>query len=66
MQVNDGSEDSPYMFSRVTSAALDTTMLYGTGPPGKPNGLSRSVFRPSDDAVTFPYNIPGSAHKVCW
>lgn len=61
MQVNSGSDDSPYMFTRETSAALDTTMLYGRGPPAKPNGLSRSVFRPSDDAVTFPYNIPGNA-----
>ena len=33
--------------------------MYGSGPPGLPNGLSRSAFRPSDDACTLPYNIPG-------
>eukprot|EP01037_Dinobryon_pediforme_P024056 gene24056-25706_t len=32
-----------------------------TGPPGLPNGLPRSAFRPSDDACTLPYNIPGNA-----
>ena len=33
----------------------------GRGPPVKLNGLSRSLFRPSDDAVTMGYNIPGNA-----
>jgi uncharacterized protein len=36
-------------------------MMNGRGPPGEPVGLSRSLFRPSDDAVTLPYNVPGNA-----
>jgi meiotically up-regulated gene 157 (Mug157) protein len=62
MQVDDGkSDNTPYAFQRTTSNALDTLMLRGHGPPAHPNGLSRSLFRPSDDAVTLPYNIPGNA-----
>lgn len=41
--------------------ALDTLELYGRGPPVRLTGLSRSLFRPSDDAVTMGYNIPGNA-----
>ena len=36
-------------------------MMSGRGPPAKVNGLSRSLFRPSDDGVTLPFNIPGNA-----
>jgi uncharacterized protein len=36
-------------------------MMYGRGPATKLTGLSRSLFRPSDDATTFQYNIPGNA-----
>lgn len=36
-------------------------MMYGRGPSTKLTGLSRSLFRPSDDATTFQYNIPGNA-----
>lgn len=36
-------------------------MMSGRGPPAHKNGLSRSLFRPSDDGVTLPYNIPGNA-----
>lgn len=35
--------------------------LDGRGPPARLTGLTRSMFRPSDDGVTFPYNIPGNA-----
>lgn len=60
MQHDDGSSaNPPYTFRRDTSEALDTLIMSGRGPPAHPNGLSRSLFRPSDDAVTLPYNVPG-------
>jgi meiotically up-regulated gene 157 (Mug157) protein len=62
MQADDGrSPTPPYLFARTTSEALDTLSVQGRGPPCKPNGLTRSLFRPSDDAVTLPYHIPGNA-----
>ena len=68
------SPNPPYLFQRVTGEALDTLSMQSRGPPVKPQhpkqsgagatgeqlwGLSRSLFRPSDDAVTLSYNIPG-------
>jgi len=38
--------------------------LNGFGYPGKHNGLSRCVFRPSDDETVFPYLIPANAMAV--
>ena len=62
MQADDGTLPSPhYLFQRTTTESLDTLMMGGRGPPGTATGLSRSLFRPSDDAVTLPYNIPGNA-----
>jgi uncharacterized protein len=61
MQSQTGQNDSPsYLFERETTVATDTLMMDGRGPPSKPIGLSRQLFRPSDDAVTLPYNIPGN------
>ena len=65
MQADTGrSADSPYLFRRTTSESMDTLSIQGRGPPSNPNGLTRSLFRPSDDAVTLPYNIPGNA-MIC-
>lgn len=62
MQTDNGQgANPPYLFERLTTAQLDTLMLNGRGPPAKLTGLSRSLFRPSDDAVALPYNIPGNA-----
>ena len=58
---NGQSESQPYHFQRVTAVATDTLMLSGLGTPAGINGLTRSLFRPSDDAVTLPYNIPGNS-----
>lgn len=65
MQKEDGTGHTvPYTFQRMTTEALDTLMMGGRGPPGHECGLTRSLFRPSDDAVTLPYNIPGK-HLQC-
>lgn len=63
MQKDDGkSKMPPYLFQRLTTTASDTLAMDGRGPPvAVINGLSRSLFRPSDDAVTFSYNIPGAS-----
>jgi meiotically up-regulated gene 157 (Mug157) protein len=62
MQADDGTDLVPhYKFQRLTSTATDTLYMGGRGPPGRKSGLSRSLFRPSDDAVTLPYNVPGNA-----
>mmetsp|Transcript_3296 Transcript_3296/g.3261 ORF Transcript_3296/g.3261 Transcript_3296/m.3261 type:complete len:499 (-) Transcript_3296:352-1848(-) len=62
MQTDDGnSQNPPYLFQRQTTAATDSLMMYGRGPATKLTGLSRSLFRPSDDATTYQYNIPGNA-----
>jgi meiotically up-regulated gene 157 (Mug157) protein len=60
MQNDNGQlANPPYLFQRLTTVATDTLMMSGRGTPNKINGLTRSLFRPSDDAVTFPLNIPG-------
>jgi len=65
MQEDTGmSKIPPYKFQRYTSESLDTLIMQGRGPPVKPNGMTRSLFRPSDDAVTMAYNIPGNA-MIC-
>jgi meiotically up-regulated gene 157 (Mug157) protein len=61
---NGRSSTPPYLFQRKTSDALDTQPVQGRGHPGKPFGLSRSMFRPSDDANAMPYNFPGNA-MIC-
>lgn len=40
--------------------------LQGYGYPGKHCGMSRSVFRPSDDETVFPYIIPSNAMSVVY
>jgi uncharacterized protein len=65
MQLDTGrSSNPPYLFRRLTTEAMDTLVVQGRGPPANPNGLTRSLFRPSDDAVVLPYNIPGNA-MIC-
>jgi uncharacterized protein len=51
----------PYSFQRLTQQASDTLGMNGRGPPARRNGFSRSLFRPSDDAVVLPFNVPGNA-----
>jgi len=61
MQIDDGQADNPpYKFERLADSALDTLPLSGRGFPVKPFGLSKQLFRPSDDAVMHGYNLPGN------
>jgi len=50
----------PYSFERTTSWATDGVPLGGYGYPTKKIGLIHSMFRPSDDATVFPFNIPAN------
>jgi len=52
--------NGPYKFERTTSWATDGVPLGGYGYPTKKIGLIHSMFRPSDDATVFPFNVPGN------
>src|ERR1035437_1303545 len=54
----------PYKFGRKTSKQLDTLPGGGYGNPVRPVGLICSMFRPSDDATTFPFLIPSNYFAV--
>ena len=56
--------ESTYYFKRSRSKASDVPFFYGKGRPSKPVGLIRSAFRPSDDAVLYPYLIPSNIFAV--
>jgi meiotically up-regulated gene 157 (Mug157) protein len=56
--------DSPYHFSRKTTAMIDAPTFSGTGRPIKPVGLIASMFRPSDDASLYPFLIPSNIFAV--
>ncbi|MDB5324941.1 MAG: Tat pathway signal protein, partial [Phycisphaerales bacterium] len=63
-----GSEeqgDTPvYQFRRTTPFASDTLTNQGRGNPFTRTGMSRSTFRPSDDATTFQHLVPANAMAV--
>jgi meiotically up-regulated gene 157 (Mug157) protein len=53
---------SPYRFERPDPhAPTDTLVREGRGPLTAPTGMSWQGFRPSDDACTHGYNVPGNA-----
>jgi len=52
--------NGPYKFERTTSWATDGVPLGGYGYPAKKIGLIHAMFRPSDDATIYPFNIPGN------
>ena len=53
----------PYRFQRRSDQPTETT-LAGIGAPTRKTGLIHSAFRPSDDACTYPCNIPGNLFAV--
>lgn len=54
----------PYRFQRVTGWQTDTVAGSGYGNPMRPVGLIVSIFRPSDDATTFPFLVPSNHFAV--
>ncbi|MEO7307685.1 MAG: glycoside hydrolase family 125 protein, partial [Ferruginibacter sp.] len=56
--------NGPYKFERTTSWATDGVPLGGYGYPTKKIGLIHSMFRPSDDATVFPFNVPGNIFAI--
>lgn len=55
---------STYLFQRLDGPASDTLARNGRGGRTRPTGLTWSAFRPSDDACSLGFNIPGNAFAV--
>jgi meiotically up-regulated gene 157 (Mug157) protein len=55
-----------YHFTTQSGHLHPAVRLKGYGYPGKHCGLSRCVFRPSDDESVFPYLIPANAMTVVY
>lgn len=53
-----------YSFRTKSGHHHPAIRLSGYGYPGRRCGLTRSVFRPSDDETVFPYHIPSNAMVV--
>eukprot|EP01127_Copromyxa_protea_P000079 TRINITY_DN1007_c0_g1_i2.p1 TRINITY_DN1007_c0_g1~~TRINITY_DN1007_c0_g1_i2.p1 ORF type:complete len:466 (+),score=61.55 TRINITY_DN1007_c0_g1_i2:21-1418(+) len=51
----------PYLFQRTTQVATDTLGLQGRGVAARRCGLSKCMFRPSDDSTSLPFLIPANA-----
>ncbi len=56
--------NGPYKFERTTSWATDGVPLGGYGYPARKTGMIYAMFRPSDDATIYPFNIPGNMFAV--
>jgi len=54
----------PYHFQRKAENPTDSVILSGYGAPTKPNGMLHSIFRPSDDACTYPLFVPTNLFAV--
>jgi len=57
-------DNGTYRFERTTSWATDGVALGGYGYPAKKVGLIHAMFRPSDDATVYPFNIPGNCFAI--
>jgi uncharacterized protein len=54
----------PYSFQRESETPTDTLALDGFGSPAIPLGMIFSMFRPSDDACTYPLFVPANLFAV--
>jgi meiotically up-regulated gene 157 (Mug157) protein len=50
----------PYRFQRVSESPTETLGGAGYGAPTRKVGLIHSMFRPSDDACTYPFLVPSN------
>jgi uncharacterized protein len=55
----------PYRFQRESANPNDTLRGDGYGAPTRSVGLIHSMFRPSDDACSYPFLIPANLFAVC-
>ena len=51
---------SPYRFRRPDGDPNDDVPRDGLGASTRPNGMVHGAFRPSDDAMALPLNVPGN------
>ena len=59
-QRRDGAKAAAeYTFARHDWSPTET-LAHSVGAPVRPCGLIAAGFRPSDDACTFPFNVPGN------
>lgn len=64
--LNKENIDLLYHFTTKSGHLHPAIRLHGYGYPSKHCGLTRSVFRPSDDETVFPYLIPANAMAVIY
>lgn len=60
----DEIQKDDYRFQRQTVTPTETLACHGYGQPARRCGLSKSPFRPSDDAAMLPFLIPANAMAV--
>lgn len=54
----------PYHFQRTSPRPTESQFLEGYGNPTRAVGMIHAMFRPSDDATVYPFNIPGNLFAV--
>jgi len=62
---NQKPDSKAYSFLRNTDQPSET-LLHGRGNPVRYCGLSKSPFRPSDDATILPFLVPANAMAATW
>jgi hypothetical protein len=61
---SDEGIEPKYTFKRQTTSPTETLAGDGAGQPAHRCGLSKSPFRPSDDASSLPFLVPANAMAV--